>query len=179
MAGDKAQSYSGALRTPIKFPRPGDPALENFDETVKREYERKILLLFEHYNIDPGLPSERMWYSLALKLAFTHVPGFDIVSSRRVGRRKKWDLNEAKALVAAIDAQKCSKGISVAIASAMKQTDWKWGPGVRGIETRYYEAKRQIAQHDEVTRVLSEKRELGTFLLKLLLRQRTTKTQPQ
>ena len=177
MAGDKAQSYSGALRTPIKLPRPGDLAVENFDEMVEREYQRKIALLFTHYKIDLDLPPEQLWLSLALELAFTHVPGFHIVNPRRVGRRKKWDLNEAKALVAAVDAQKRSKGISVAIASARKQTDWKWGQSARGIETRYYEAKRQIAQHDEMTRVLSEGRGLGTFLLKVLARQLTTKTQ--
>lgn len=33
----------------------------------------------------------------------------------------------------------------------MKQKDWKWGDTIGSIETRYYEAKRQIARNEFVT----------------------------
>ena len=148
MARQKSQSYSGALRTPIILTGIPDPHFKTIDDVLKHEFGRKFVLLLEHYKIDPNLPREQKFYSLSLELAFAHVPGFNIVASKRKGRKKKWDLVEARSIVAAVDAHKNSKGIKVAIGSAIKQKDWRWGRNISSIETRYHEAKRKIMQDD-------------------------------
>jgi hypothetical protein len=140
MARPKTQSYSRALRTPIN--PTGDL------DTDKREVTRSLALLIEHYIIDPSLPPERVWTSLAINLAFAHVPCFQIRVSKKKGRRIKWDLEEARRLVAAVDAHKSSKGIKVAIGLAIKEKDWGWGREIGSIETRYHEAKRQIMRYE-------------------------------
>jgi hypothetical protein len=135
MARRKSQTYSGALRIPIKY-------LDK--DEFKRELLHKFVLLVKHYKIDPDLPPEQLLFSLAVQLAFDHVRGFQMAAPKRVGRFKKWDLNEARRLVAAVDAHK-SKGIKAAIRLVTMQKDRQWGQHIPSIETRYYEAKRQIA----------------------------------
>jgi hypothetical protein len=142
-------SYSGALRTPIRFTKIPSPHFKTSDDVVKHEIGRKFALLLNHYKIDLNLPPERVFYSLAVNLAFAHVPGFKIVFPKSKGRKKKWDLAEARDLVAAVDAHRSSKGIriKVAIGSAIKQKDWRWGRNTPSIETRYHEARRQIMRY--------------------------------
>jgi hypothetical protein len=78
MGRQKSQSYSGALRTPIILKSTGilDPHLKTVDDVVKHELRRKFVLLLKHYKIDPDLPPEQVFFSLASHLAFDHVPGF-------------------------------------------------------------------------------------------------------
>ena len=142
--------YSGALRTPIDLRslEPLDPRIKTIEDKVKHEVERKFGLLLKHHKIDPNLPPERLLLVLSLKLAFSHVPGFEIIISKRRGRRKIYDLEGARRIVAAVDAHKSSKGIKVAIASAIKQKDWTWGRNIPSIATRYHEARRQIMRHE-------------------------------
>ena len=148
MARQKSQSYSGALRTPIVLTEIPDPHFNTIDDMVKNEFRRKFALLLEHYKIDPNLSAEQKFIALSLELAYAHVPGFNIIVPKRKGRKKRWDLAEACRIVAAVDAHKGSKGIKVAIGSAIKQKDWRWGRNISGITTRYYEAKRQIMQYE-------------------------------
>ena len=144
MARKKSEHYSGALRTPINL----DHVVGLKDEEVEKELIRKLPLLCDHYKIDRSLPIEEVWGLLALRLAFAHVPGFQIARPKRKGRKRKWALAEARALVAAVDAHNPARGIKVAIGSAIKQKGWRWGRTTSGIETRYHEARRQILQHE-------------------------------
>jgi hypothetical protein len=148
MAREKSQSYSGVLRTPIIVTEIPDPHFNTIEDMVEDELRRKFVLLLKHYKIEPNLPAEQIFFALSLELAYAHVPGFNIIVPKRKGRKKRWDLAEARRIVAAVDAHKGSKGIKVAIKSAIEQKDWKWGRNTSSIETRYYEAKRQIMQYE-------------------------------
>ncbi|MFO1136034.1 MAG: hypothetical protein U1E30_12725 [Rhodoblastus sp.] len=88
--------YSGPLAEPIRIKRPIDEVARQF---VSSEWDRKMLLLAEHYGTPPpphpvmGLKYTRPTPTrdpLAWKLAFQHVPGFKV----RIGpgrRREKTD----------------------------------------------------------------------------------------
>ena len=137
----KRVKYAGALAKPIDLLRlpDGDP-----EHAVMDEFQRRIALLVLHFGINPALPPESLWFQLAVRLAFAHVPGFGIQSRKRKGAKRKWTPEERRALVDAVDAQKKGQGLKVAIRSAMKQPGWKWKGSIPSIETRYHEAVRHI-----------------------------------
>ena len=118
--------YRSALNKPIT---PGliNKARQNgFEEWLKsdipkRKYLSKMLLLLQHYQIDPSSPNR--WFILALELASDHVPGFEIAeyhrgpgrprkksfkptSSGSPGRKKKWTDEDAKGFVGLIERRK-------------------------------------------------------------------------
>ena len=99
----KRVKYAGALAKPIDLLRlpDGDP-----EHAVMDEFQRRIALLVLHFGIDPALPPESVWFQLAVRLAFAHVPGFGIQSLKRKGAKRKWTPEERRALVDAVNAQK-------------------------------------------------------------------------
>lgn len=144
----KAPKYEGPLATPIdlrKLPLEGD-----LDASVIEEFSKKIAALIDHYQIDRTLPAEQIWFQLACRLAFHHVPGCRILKKKR-GAKPKWTLDECRALVDTVNASNTGKGLKVAISKAMKQHTWRWSRNVRSIgsiETRYYEAMRTIQRFE-------------------------------
>src|SRR5262245_12479817 len=98
----KAPKYSGLLATSIdlhKLPLEGD-----LDALVQEELSKRIAALIERYHIDPGLPAEQVYLTLACRLAFDHVPAFRISRKRRA--KPKWTLDKYRALVDAVDANR-------------------------------------------------------------------------
>jgi hypothetical protein len=137
----KRVKYAGALAKPIDLLRLPDSDLEH---AVMDEFAQRLALLLDHFGIDSALAPESLWFQLAVKLAFAHVPGFGFRSLTRKGAKRKWTPEERQALVDAVDAQNKGKGLKVAIRSAMKQPGWKWKGSIPSIETRYHEAVRYI-----------------------------------
>jgi hypothetical protein len=137
----KRVKYAGALAKPIDLLRLPDGDLEH---AVMDEFAQRLALLLDHFGIDSALPPESVWFQLAVKLAFAHVPGFGFRSLKRKGAKRKWTPEERQALVDAVDAQNKGKGLKVAIRSAIKQPGWKWKGSIPSIQTRYHEAFRYI-----------------------------------
>jgi hypothetical protein len=167
----KVSKYSGPLATPIdlrKLPLEGDPDALVFEEILK-----KIRALIDHYQIDRALPAEQLFLQLACHLAFDHVPGFS--SPRKGGAKPKWTLDECRALVDTVNANKTGKGLKVAITKAMKQPEWRWGQDVHSIETRYHEAVRTI-QRFEFLRSHSPEEAFAALMTWYGPTKRTTKT---
>src|SRR5262245_35353754 len=103
----KAPKHGGRLATPIdlrKLPLEGD-----LDALVQEELSRKIVALIDHYRIDPGLPGEHLYFTLACLLAFDHVPGFRISNTQKRGAKPKWTVDECRALVEAVNANNPGK----------------------------------------------------------------------
>jgi hypothetical protein len=145
---NRPQKYSGILAKPIDLSEaPYGPDLEAF---VRGEILKKIPALLDHYGIDDALPLENKWCQVAIKLALAHVPGFQIKMSKQRGAKRKWTLDECRALINAIGAEKTNKGLKVAISKAMKP-QWKWSRSTASIQTRYHEAVLQI-KRDEFVR---------------------------
>jgi len=148
-AGSKpteAPEYSGPLVTPIdlrKLPLEGDLKALVFEEIIK-----KIFLLIDHYQIDTAIPAEQIFLNLACRLASDHVPGFRIFNSRKRGAKPKWTLDECRALVDIVNANKTRKGLKAAITAAMKQPAWRWNRKVPSIEARYREAVHTIQRFE-------------------------------
>src|SRR5262245_19287874 len=120
----KAPKYSGPLATPIdlrKLLLEGD-----LFEVVRKEIFKKFGALIDHYQIDRTLPAEQLFFDLACRLAFHHVPGFRVINSQRRGAKPKWTLDECLALVDAVNVHKRGKGLKVALAAAIKQPGWRW-----------------------------------------------------
>ena len=135
----KRPNYPGALAKPIDLLK-----LSSHEDAVWDEFVRRHALLLDHFGIDRALPPENLWFKLAVELALAHVPGFGFRSLKRKGAKRKWTLEECRALVDAVDAQNKEKGLNVAIRSAMKQPGWKWKGSIPSIQTRYHEAIRKI-----------------------------------
>jgi hypothetical protein len=142
----KASKYSGPLATPIdlrKLPLEGDLV-----ELVSEEFLKKIRALTDRYQIDRTLPPEQIYFRLAFLLASHHVPGFRIINQQKRGAKPKWTLNECRALVDTVNANKTGKGLKAAISKAMKQPGWRWKRNIRSIGARYHEAVRTIQRFE-------------------------------
>jgi len=124
-----------------KLPLEGD-----LDALVQEELSKRIAALIERYHIDPGLPAEQVYLTLACRLAFDHVPAFRISRKRRA--KPKWTLDKYRALVDAVDANRTGIGLKAAINRAMEQPGWRWGRDIRSIEARYHEAVRIIQRSE-------------------------------
>jgi hypothetical protein len=143
---NKPKKYSGILAKPIDLRE--QPFGTDSDVFIREEILKKIPALLDHCDVDDALTLEKKWYQVALKLAFAHVPGFDVTSSKRKGRKRKWTVEESQALVNAIHAEKTTKGLKVAIRLATKRPQWRWSKSVASIQARYHEAVQQIKQHE-------------------------------
>lgn len=102
--------YKGVLNTPIELPAPPNPPSqarqfldaecmkgheEKLSDYIKETYSelhaerlQKMLILYEHYNIDPE--EQGADRQLAFLLAIDHVPGFQHSFPKKAGRSKKW-----------------------------------------------------------------------------------------
>jgi hypothetical protein len=142
--------YSGALAEPIVRWGFRFITAEPNDERISREMWEKLGLLFAHYNIRPKDP--KGWQKLALRLAWKHVPGMQVIDRprSRKGRPKKWPLF-GRQFVELIDrvASERGKGISDAIHVAKKQG--KLSETVSGLQTRYYEERNRIRKNRELS----------------------------
>lgn len=146
MAGKTRARYAGPLNEPIS--RRQREALGDLGgaerERILNALGEKILLLFDHYEI-PREAADR-WQRLAIHLAFDHVKGFKIDSSKRRGAPERWTYQECQDFVAAIDAHKNGRRtLRQRIAMAQKRAGWRWNR-IGHPEIRYYEAKRKIVR---------------------------------
>ena len=170
--------FSGELNTPIKRlkkpkPLPGEPRviysqtwpetdLEeikrlNEDNRVRKEKERKLPLLFEHYNIDPA--DVNAWMNLALGLADDYVPGFYVESeSQKIGRDIVW--NAIRLALLWIHVYKKTEAIGKKNAKAacrnlMKQEPWKeWLAKGKGEGTAKYKVDKSASDDTLYNRYL-------------------------
>jgi hypothetical protein len=173
----KPKKYLGALAKPIDVRGPeilSRPELPDEHAAIRAEIQDRFALLLKHYEIDLFLPLEQVSWSLAVCLAFDHVPGFQIRAGKPKGAKRRWTLDECRALVSAVDAKKTNKGVKVAIGMAMRRKDWKWGTNVKSIEVRYHEAMRQI-KFDEQFPPYSFKKLMAAGEMYRPRRKRTTK----
>jgi hypothetical protein len=174
----KLKKYPGKLAKPFDVRREFSlrPEFSDMDAAFDAAISERLVLLLSHYEIELTLPEEKIWYGLALNLAFAHVPGFSVKKSKQKGPKRKWTLEECRTLVAAVDAQKTNKGLKEAIKKARMGKGWKWGTHVPSIEVRYHEAKRRIKfdafvrnhPHGALGALMSDE-------MDKLLRKRTTK----
>jgi hypothetical protein len=148
---EKPTTYLGLLAKPIDLQELASrPEFADANAASKAEITDRLGLLFKHYDVDLTLTSEQAWSSLAIKLAFAHVPGFQFATRAKRGAKRKWTLDECQSLVSAVNAQNTAKGLKGAIGRAIKQKDWKWGANIGSIEVRYHEAMRQIKAQEFV-----------------------------
>src|SRR5262245_10506227 len=127
MAMGKPPKYSGPLATPIDVRKLSLHKLSlgvDLEALVLEELSKKFDALIDHYQIDRALPSEQLYFMLAHRLAFDHVAGFRIINSQKRGANPKWTLDECRALVDTIHANKTQKGLKAAITKAMNRREW-------------------------------------------------------
>jgi hypothetical protein len=86
MGGKRKPRYSGALNKPIALPVGilFESGSELQRQHLNREWNAKIRLLIEHYEINPSDPHR--WQKLAIQLALDHVPGMQVVSQIKRGK---------------------------------------------------------------------------------------------
>jgi hypothetical protein len=138
----RAPKYAGALAQPIYLdpdeyqyagvglgqPPYSNPnvAAEKMREVVQTQTFKKMQLLFKHYEIDPT--NEQRWQALAFSLALTHVPGMQIASRPKPGRKPTWKTGLGDVLVRAVEDVKSrtGKGTIEAIAELQKEPGGKW-----------------------------------------------------
>jgi hypothetical protein len=149
----KKRRYSGVLIEKIS-PNPPFEGLLNTTSTtdhIRNEYWIRLNALFDFFKI--GRQDPNRWSRLAFALAVEHVPGMNIAKTRnkrRAGQPRRWDIQEKRRLVKAVDEKNASqraRNISAAVRTITKSDpSFK---GVKGLETRYHEAKKAIAASDK------------------------------
>jgi hypothetical protein len=156
MAGKAKAIYSGVLNTAIiRAPVGLLESNRREQERIERECAKKIALLFEHYKLaDAEKPN---WMSLAVCLAFDHVPGLAVVDPpRRRGRKRTWQAGLGDDLVRDVVAQKRNGSLTTrqAIAILRKHPPWERFTS-QSLETRYREAmKRSAERRQRIARLL-------------------------
>jgi hypothetical protein len=145
----RAPKYAGALAQPIyvdDYKRGGGLGQweePNFAAIRKRTLE-KMQLLFKHYEIDPS--DEQRWQALAFSLALTHVPGLQLASRPKPGRKPTWQTGLGDELVRAVEDVKSrtGKGTAGAIAELRKEPGGKWKTyTAQSLGARYRESRRR------------------------------------
>jgi len=147
--------YSGALIQPIV------PAIDGLlllspkaviDRYIIGQWSAKLDLLLMHY----GIRSKEVerWRKLAFCLALDHVPGMRVIykPGKRKGAPRKWGGSRDIKLVELIEQirRERGKGIKDAIRIAQKRKHMEGN--ARGLERRYYEAKRRLRPLEELRR---------------------------
>jgi hypothetical protein len=131
--------YPGALARPILRPR-NAPA--NY---VGDQRKDRLHALFDFFKIDQRDPDK--WALLAAELAIRHVPGMSV--SRKVGRPSRWDNQAMRELVETVEQLKKAKKMRASDAIRLAQKNDPRLKGVRGLQRRYYEAKKELALLDK------------------------------
>jgi hypothetical protein len=134
------EPFTGRLKAPIVY-----------SDQASRERQKKLELLFEHYNIN-ALSEAKRWKALAYALACHLVPGMKVVkrAPRARGRPGKWkEIDAATLLVGVIDAIKRQKktGTKQAARIAIQRYKILW-PGTNNADSlvaRYHEALKVIS----------------------------------
>jgi hypothetical protein len=145
----RAPDYTGALAQPIyldpdDYKYAGglgqltDPNVveKKMREMMQKQAFEKMQLLFKHYEIDPS--DEQRWQALAFSLAITHVPGLQVASRPKPGRKPTWKTGLGDELVRA--KSRTGKGTKEAIADLRKEPKWK-KYSAQNLEARYREAR--------------------------------------
>lgn len=95
------------------------------------ELDRRLLLLFRHFGIDPqpaklAHDPQNPWQLLVIHLLAAHVPGFQVKDETR-GRSKRWELPPLQALYLAVRETMAARTLSEkeACAVLVKQKPWR------------------------------------------------------
>jgi hypothetical protein len=174
----RAPKYAGTLAQPIYLdpddykyagvglgqPPYSNPnvAAEKMREVVQTQTFKKMQLLFKHYEIDPT--NEQRWQALAFSLALTHVPGMQIASRPKPGRKPTWKTGLGDELVRAVEDVKSRTGerTTEAIAKLQEELGAKWGTYTpENLGARYQEARAQQKARQRVLASLHEDWEKG------------------
>jgi hypothetical protein len=154
-ARNRKRFYSGALNEPIRIP-PGmlfQPGSSERRRYISERIRAALLLLSEHYGIAPNAPR---WQELALNLALDHVPAMQLADSQPSKKgRPRQSISSARELVQSIEgiAGDRDKGLADAIRIAKGRGIVKGS--VKALENRYRSSKKQVADADELARVLN------------------------
>ena len=125
--------YPGDLGKPMKPLHIGGFFGANEDDLREwlRELDRRLLLLFRHFGIDPqpaklAYDPQNPWQSLVIHLLAAHVPGFQVKDETR-GRSKRWELPTLQALYLAVRETMVARKISEekACEVLVKQKPWR------------------------------------------------------
>jgi|APCry1669190731_1035312.scaffolds.fasta_scaffold53995_2 hypothetical protein len=111
---------------------------------IDGERDKKMELLFKHYQIPRGNPNS--WNLLALALAIDFVPGMKRGTPPvpRDGRPKTWKAGRGELLIAAVEAIMREKQVPETFAYHMVAQDEKWKDvSAKSIRNRYNEAKKR------------------------------------
>jgi hypothetical protein len=131
--------YPGVLARPILRPR-NAPASYVTDQRIDR-----LHALFDFFKIDQRDPDR--WALLAAQLAIRHVPGMSV--SGKVGRPSRWDSQAMRELVETVEQIKKAKKMRASDAIRLAQKKDPRLKGIRGLQRRYYEAKKEVALLDK------------------------------
>jgi hypothetical protein len=136
----RAPTFAGALAQPIYV---DVDQVERVEEVLRARVPEKIHLLFKHYKIDPS--DEQSWQTLALQLAFDHVPGLRLVLRPKVGRKPTWKTGLGDEFVRAVQDVKSQTGMRTqdAISKLHDDNPKTWGRyTIQNLGARYKDAKR-------------------------------------
>ena len=151
----RAPNCTDALAQPIyledhyKFTGGLGQATQELDvAAISKRAVEKIWLLFKHYKIDPKNEQswEQSWRDLALSLALDHIPGLQLASRPKPGRKPTWLTGRGDELVRDVDDVKSRTGKRTgdAIAELKKEPGGKWKTyPAQSLAARYREAKRR------------------------------------
>jgi hypothetical protein len=172
----RAPNYTGALAQPIyleehdKFTGGLGQATQELDiAAIRKRAVEKMRLLFEHYKIDPS--DEQSWQKLAMSLVLAHVPGLQIVSRPKPGRKPTFKTGLGDELVHAVEDVKSRTGkrTGEAIAELLKEPGGKWKTyTAQNLGARY----RETRARQKVLASLAEDWKKGIFFRRLRLPRR-------
>jgi hypothetical protein len=144
--------YSDALNRPI-VPVTSGLLLIGPKSLVERyiigEWSAKLDLLLSHYGI--GTNEAERWRKLAFCLALDHVPGMLVIEKPRRGKGapKKWSGSRDREFVKLIEQIRVERGKGVMDAIRIAQKRKRMIGNTRGLERRYYEAKKRLRPIEE------------------------------
>jgi hypothetical protein len=147
----RAPNYSGALAQPIyledhyKFTGGlGQATREPDMAAIRKRLVEKMLLLFEHYKLDPS--DEESCLTLAMRLAVAHVPGLQVANRPNPGRKRTWKTGLDDEFGHAVEDVKFRTGKRTedAIAELQNEPGGKWKSYTReNLAARYREWRRR------------------------------------
>jgi hypothetical protein len=140
------RKYTGLLAEPICEPVVGllrVPWRPGAKSRIVEQITDRLLALFDWYKIERNAPNR--WTLLAMKLAFEHVPGMEVICEPTLtrGRKKSWQAGQGIELVREVDTLQRQKriGYAEAIKLLRKQPKWKTF-SQQNLVTRHRDARR-------------------------------------